>query len=81
MASAARIVQFAGTPIPILAPEHLIICKAIFNRPKDWVDIEGIVDWGTSVNWETVRRWIEDLLGAGSAQHKYVLNVVPCSGP
>ena len=27
-------------------PEHLIVCKAVFDRPKDWVDIEEMVARG-----------------------------------
>jgi hypothetical protein len=70
MASSSREVDFGPVRIPILSPEHLIVCKAIFDRPKDWVDIEEIVNWGTEVDRETVLRWIDELLGADSAQHE-----------
>jgi hypothetical protein len=40
MAKCSRQVDFGPVQIPILSPEHLIVCKAIFDRPKDWVDIE-----------------------------------------
>lgn len=69
MAEHAREVGFGLVPIPILAPEHLIVCKAIFDRPKDWVDIEEIVAWGTEVDAATVLGWIEELLGVGSAHY------------
>ncbi len=70
MAARSREVVFGPALIPILAPEHLIVCKAIFDRPKDWVDIEEIVDWGTKVEGEVVLGWIEELLGADSAQYE-----------
>jgi hypothetical protein len=70
MASGAREVDFGPVRIPILSPEHLIVCKAIFDRPKDWVDIEEIAGWGTEVDRETVLRWIDELVGANSSQHK-----------
>ncbi len=70
MAESARDVTFGPVGIPILSPEHLIVCKAIFGRPKDWVDIEEIVAWGTDVEEVTVLRWIDELLGAESFQHK-----------
>jgi hypothetical protein len=70
MATRSREVAFGPVLIPILAPEHLIVCKAIFDRPKDWVDIEEIVAWGTEVDEATVLRWVEELLGADSAQHE-----------
>jgi Nucleotidyl transferase AbiEii toxin, Type IV TA system len=69
MACDSREVSFGPMLIPILSPEHLIVCKAIFDRPKDWVDIEEILAWGTEVESEKVLRWIDELLGADSAQH------------
>jgi hypothetical protein len=69
MAVSSHEVAFGPVRIPILSPEHLIVCKAIFDRPKDWVDIEEIVSWGTEVDAAVVLRWIEELLGAGSAQY------------
>lgn len=69
MAERSREVSFGPVPIPILAPEHLIVCKAIFDRPKDWVDIEEVVAWGTEVDAATVLGWIEELLGAESGQY------------
>ncbi len=50
MAERARLVRFGPVDIPILAPEHLIVCKAIFDRPKDWLDIEEMLRWGTEVD-------------------------------
>jgi hypothetical protein len=70
MATRSREVAFGPVHIPILSPEHLIVCKAIFDRPKDWVDIEESVGWGTEVEGEVVLGWIDELLGADSAQHE-----------
>jgi len=69
MAGRAREVSFGPVPIPILAPEHLIVCKAIFDRPKDWVDIEEILAWGTLVEETTVLGWIDALLGSESTPY------------
>lgn len=66
MAERARVVRFASSSIPILSPEDLIICKAIFSRPKDWVDIESMLDWGTEVDASVVVRWINEALGPAS---------------
>jgi len=79
MATDMRIVDFGARRIPILSPEHLIVCKAVFNRPKDWVDIEEMIGWGTNVNWETVMRWMQDLLGGGSQEHGRLLAMLPSS--
>ncbi|HEY3758480.1 MAG TPA: hypothetical protein VGL37_01865 [Solirubrobacteraceae bacterium] len=76
MAERSREVSFGAMPIPILAPEHLIVCKAIFDRPKDWVDIEEILAWGTEVAEATVLTWIDELLGADSAQHAQLVELL-----
>lgn len=43
MRAGRRKVPFASGTIFILAPEHLAVCKAVFNRPKDWIDIEQML--------------------------------------
>lgn len=43
MRKETRKVPFADTSLPILSPEHLAICKAMFDRPKDWLDIEQML--------------------------------------
>jgi hypothetical protein len=69
MASRARRVEFGPVEIPILSSEHLIVCKAVFDRPKDWVDIEEMVAWGTEIDRAEVMHLIEEILGAESEQH------------
>jgi hypothetical protein len=68
MARRSREVSFGPIHIPILAPEHLIVCKAVFDRPKDWVDIEEMVGWGTEIDAAEVLHWIDEILGAGAVQ-------------
>jgi hypothetical protein len=85
MAVSARNVAFGPAHIPILSPEHLIVCKAVFDRPKDWVDIEEIVALGTQVDPETVLGWIDELLGEDSVQHERLAHLLvaidaPASG-
>jgi len=63
MAQRARSVRFGPVEIPILAPEHLIVCKAVFDRPKDWLDIEEMVAWGTEIDASLVLNWVADILG------------------
>jgi hypothetical protein len=69
MARLARLVWFGPLQIPILAPEHLIVCKAVFDRPKDWLDIEEMVRWGTTVDRAETLRWVGAILGTGSAAY------------
>jgi hypothetical protein len=46
-AARRRWVDFAGTRIPVLAPLDLAVFKALFDRAKDWVDIDTMRDSGT----------------------------------
>jgi hypothetical protein len=55
---------FAGTTIPVLAPEHLVVCKALFNRPKDWLDIEQVVVSVEELDAQEVRGWLDRIIGA-----------------
>jgi hypothetical protein len=66
MAELARVVRFGPVDIPILAPEHLVVCKAIFDRPKDWLDIDEMLRWGTEVDPVRTLYWVGDILGPQS---------------
>jgi hypothetical protein len=69
MAQQARLVRFGPVQIPILSPEHLIVCKAVFDRPQDWLDIEEMVRWGTEIDAAVALRWVADILGPDAAQY------------
>ncbi|HTK17038.1 MAG TPA: hypothetical protein VL769_11645, partial [Acidimicrobiia bacterium] len=43
-ATRVRRVPFGERTIPILAPEDLLVCKAVFDRRKDWIDIDQILE-------------------------------------
>jgi hypothetical protein len=43
----ARRVDFVGHPIRVLAPADLATFKVLFDRTKDWADIEAMIDSGT----------------------------------
>lgn len=62
-ATALRVVPFAASTIPILGPEHLVVCKVIFDRAKDWVDIDAMLDLGTHVEGAEVLRWVGRIAG------------------
>ena len=42
-----RTVPFAGTRIPVLGPIELAVFKAMFDRTRDWADIEAMLEAGT----------------------------------
>lgn len=58
-----RRVPFADTSIPILSPDHLLVCKAIFDRTKDWIDIEQMLVVADDLHVDVVDRWLVDILG------------------
>ncbi len=62
-AQAVRRVPFAETTIPILAPEHLVVCKVVFDRPKDWVDIDAMRAEDTAIDTAVVLRWVGRIAG------------------
>ena len=69
MAERARVVRFGPVDIPILAPEDLIVCKAVFDRPKDWLDIEEMLRWGTEVDAARTLYWVGEILGPDAEQY------------
>jgi hypothetical protein len=58
-----RRVPFADTTIPILAPEHLAVCKAMFDRPKDWLDIEQILVATSPLDLAEIESWLTRMVG------------------
>lgn len=58
-----RRVPFAGTAVPILAPEHLAVCKAMFDRRKDWMDIEQMLIATDDLDLPTIEDWLERMVG------------------
>ena len=65
MRAALRAVPFGESTIPILAPEHLLVAKAVSDRPKDWLDIEQVLVACPDLDLAEVHRWLDHLLGSG----------------
>ncbi len=62
-AAARRLVPFGGTDIWILGPEHLVVCKVVFDRAKDWVDIDAMRQLGTPLDGAEILRWVARIAG------------------
>jgi hypothetical protein len=58
-----RDVPFEGRSIPVLGCTAVVILKAMFNRTKDWADVEAVVAAGTFDATEALG-WLVQLLGA-----------------
>ncbi|HEY4812442.1 MAG TPA: hypothetical protein VIH71_15430 [Solirubrobacteraceae bacterium] len=65
VATGVRSVVLAGRTIPVLDCSALIVFKAMFDRSKDWVDIEAMVEYGSIDVGKTAGR-IADLDGPDS---------------
>lgn len=62
--SRIRTVQTASGPRPILSAEDLIVFKTLFNRPKDWVDVQAMrFAQGARLDVPYVLRWLTEILG------------------
>ena len=60
-----RLVPFGAETIPILAAEDLTVCKTIFDRRKDWIDIDQILALTAGeLDVDDVRRWVTRIAGA-----------------
>src|SRR5205823_10449019 len=56
-----RRVPFAGTRIPVLGPTELAVFKVMFDRTRDWADIEAMLGAGT-LDLDAVRAELATLL-------------------
>jgi hypothetical protein len=82
MEARSRLVQFGPATISILAPEHLIACKAIFDRPEDWRDIEEVVRWGTDIDIPMTLGLVDDIIGKKAPQYIHLAATLePATSP
>jgi hypothetical protein len=66
VARQVRQVSFEDRPIPVLDCTALAVFKAIFDRPRDWVDIESMVEARALDVGEAVRG-VRGMVGEDSA--------------
>ena len=64
-----------GVEIPVLSAEFLAIFKVMFNRTKDWADLEAMVEEGSFDNDFVVSQLV-DLLGAQDARIERLIRLV-----
>ncbi len=57
-----REVPFEGRTIPVLDCTGLAVFKAMFARPRDWVDIEAMVE-ARSLDVDETIRWVREMVG------------------
>lgn len=58
----ARPADFGGVTIPVLSATDLMVFKMLFNRPKDWVDIQSLIEAGAG-DADEAATWVARFLG------------------
>jgi hypothetical protein len=69
VAAHVRAVPFEGRTIPVLSCTGLTVFKAMFDRPRDWVDIEAMVQ-ARSIDLGEARRWVVEMVGEDARAEK-----------
>lgn len=69
-----RHVPFAGRRIPVLGCTDLAVFKAMFGRPRDWVDIEAMVAAGR-IEIDVATGWLQAMESSDAAQRMLRLAV------
>ena len=76
VAAARHSVPFGDKTIPIIAADHLIVCKAIFNRPKDWVDVDAMITAQADIDAAEVFRWVGRIAGDEDPRYNRIVAVL-----
>lgn len=63
MRKEVRRAPFGETTVSILSPEHLAVCKAMFDRRMDWLDIEQMLLATDDIDVDEVEQWLERMVG------------------
>jgi hypothetical protein len=66
VAQGVRLVPFEGRTIPVLDCTALAVFKALFDRTKDWADIEEMAAAG-ALDVAHAVAWVESLVGSDSS--------------
>lgn len=62
-------VPMGDATVRVLSATDLTIFKALFDRPKDWVDIQAMLDaHDSTVDLAEAARWIGDIVGDDDAR-------------
>jgi hypothetical protein len=68
-------VPFLQGTIPVISATHLTVFKALFNRSRDWPDIEAMLAAG-SVDAPRALDWVRSLVGTDSPSYERLAALV-----
>lgn len=74
-----KLVPFEGTEIPVLGPLELAAFKAMFNRTRDWADIEEMLAAG-SLDAGQLHTAIAAMVGRADERHARIDEAVRRAG-
>ncbi len=78
---AALSVPFADHTIRVLSATHLSVCKAVFDRPKDWIDIEAMITLRTHIDTAEALRWVGRIVGDDDPRYNRLAALLSDPGP
>jgi hypothetical protein len=58
-----NVVPFGDHEIPVLSCTDLAVFKVVFNRTRDWADLEAMIE-ANSVDRDDAHGWLRDVLGS-----------------
>ncbi|HEX5761812.1 MAG TPA: hypothetical protein VFY04_01685 [Solirubrobacterales bacterium] len=77
MAERVQRQPFGDTTIPVLSIEDLLICKALFDRAKDWVDIEAVAKTRRGDLGRTyISGWLDRFLPADDPRRERIATIL-----
>ena len=60
---------FGDIEMNVLSAEDLVVCKLMFDRGKDWLDVEQVLyARGNAFDADYIRYWLDEMLGPSSDQ-------------
>jgi len=69
VADRSVMVPLEDAMIPVISATDLMVFKALFNRTKDWADIEAILEAGTAHADEALD-WLEQIVGVDAPSYE-----------
>ena len=73
---------FDETTIPVLSIEDLLICKTLFDRAKDWVDIEAVANTRRGdLDGRYIAGWLDRFLPIDDPRSKRIAAILDYKDP
>ena len=53
-----------------------MVCKVVYDRPKDWVDIDAMLDADAAIDTAEVLRWVGRIAGDTDPHYERITAVL-----